>query len=569
MPDTTNFTRRLRFEPLAGEIATDAAIPCTIATTGPVSRYGVMEVLDCSAAGVDLSRAPLPLLVAHDTSTLSIGLVENLRPLGDRVVGEVRFAASPEAQQVRADVVAGFHPSLSVGYVLLDQGTPIEGGLSYRWQPHEVSIVPVPADPAAGFFRSATQSNTMTTTTTTVASNEEINQLCKRHGIPELATRLLASGADMAQAHRAVLDELAARDYAAGGHLNVRREVRADAEGRALIVETLVARMGGRPSGDVIRAADMAGLATLALEMAGHRVGTGESRDRIIQRALMGTSDFPSLLGAAVGRVLHATYDQLPAPLKAVARLANLPDFREKSVVRLSDAPSLEKVNEHGEFKHGAIADTANAWRLLTYGRIIGLTRQAMVNDDLEGFATMVQKFGQAAARREAEELVAVLLNPSQIDGGDLFDVGRSTLITKKLTLSGLGEAVKALRAQKDLDGGLILQEPGAIVVPSALEMTARQLVASFVATKAGDVQPYTLGVVVEPRLDAASASGWYLVASNQNALEYGYLDGDEGVQITQREGFEVDGLEIKARLDFGSGWVAPVGWVKSTGVAD
>lgn len=67
----------------------------------------------------------------------------------------------------------------------------------------------------------------------------------------------------------------------------------------------------------------------------------------------------------------------------------------------MGDAPSLEKVNEHGAFKYGAIADTANAWRLLTYGRIIGLTRQAMVNDDLEGFATMVQKFGQAAARRE------------------------------------------------------------------------------------------------------------------------------------------------------------------------
>lgn len=47
--------------------------------------------------------------------------------------------------------------------------------------------------------------------------------------------------------------------------------------------------------------------------------------------------------------------------------------------------------------------------------------------------------------------------------------------------------------------------------------------------------------------------------------MEYGYLDGSEGVQVTQREGFEVDGREIKARLDFG--WVAPAGWVKSTGM--
>ena len=74
--------------------------------------------------------------------------------------------------------------------------------------------------------------------------------------------------------------------------------------------------------------------------------------------------------------------------------------------------------------------------------------------------------------------------------------------------------------------------------------------------------------MLVEPRLDAASTTGWYLVAGNQASLEYGYLDGNEGIQTMQREGFEIDGLEIKARLDFGCGWTAPVGWVKSTGLA-
>lgn len=128
---------------------------------------------------------------------------------------------------------------------------------------------------------------------------------------------------------------------------------------------------------------------------------------------------------------------------------------------------------------------------------------------------------------------------------------------------------INTLRLQKEEDGGLILQEPANLVVPVALEMTARQLVASFVANTADTVQPYRLGVVVEPRLDVASKSAWYLVAGNQSALEYGYLDGTQGVQITQREGFEIDGLEVKARLDFGCGWVAPVGWVKSSGTVD
>ncbi|MDH4447240.1 MAG: hypothetical protein QE488_06340 [Acidovorax sp.] len=569
MSNAATLTRELRFEAPAGELAADAPIPCTIATNGPVVRYGVMEVLDCTPEGVDLSRAPLPLIVAHNTSELSIGLVENLRAVGDRVTGEVRFSSSPEAQQVRADVLAGIHPSLSVGYVLLDEGTPIEGGSIYRWKPHEVSIVPVPADPAAGFFRSLTHTLTNMNTSTLNRADAEIVQLCKRHGVADLATGLIENRATLEQANRAVLDELARRDLAQGGHLNVSRSINAGEDERSLIVNTLVARMGGKPEGDVIRAADTAGLAIRALELSGQRVGTGESRDRIIQRALQGTSDFKALLGSAVGRVLQAAYAEAPAPLKAVARESNLPDFREKSMVRLGGAPSLEKVNEHGEFTSGAVADEVNAWRLVTYGRIIGLTRQAMVNDDLQGFATLMQKFGQAAARREADELVSVLLNPQQVDGDDLFDAARSTAITKKLTLVGLGEAVKALRAQKDIDGGLILQEPATIVVPSALEMTARQLVASFVAAKAGDVQPYTLGVVVEPRLDAASAAAWYLVAGNQTALEYGYLDGEQGVQITQREGFEVDGMQLKARLDFGCGWVAPIGWVKSSGTVD
>ncbi|WP_333705912.1 hypothetical protein [Ottowia beijingensis] len=57
-------------------------------------------------------------------------------------------------------------------------------------------------------------------------------------------------------------------------------------------------------------------------------------------------------------------------------------------------------------------------------------------------------------------------------------------------------------------------------------------------------------------------------MARNQAALEYGYLNGAEGVQMMERIGFEVDSVEYRARLDFGCGWAAPVGWVKSTGTA-
>ena len=184
----TRLLRSIAFERLAEAAADDAPIPCTIATQTPVQRYGVFEVLDCSETGVDLSRSPLPLIVSHDSQQLSIGLVENLRSMGDRVAGDVRFASSPEAQQVRADVLGGIHRSLSVGYVHLDEGTPVDGGFMYRWQPYEVSIVSVPADPQAGFFRSLNM--TMTNANQT---REAVDALCTRHGFPEMARELKAT----------------------------------------------------------------------------------------------------------------------------------------------------------------------------------------------------------------------------------------------------------------------------------------------------------------------------------------------------------------------------------------
>lgn len=559
------FTRELRFDP-GTATAIDALIPCTIATTTPVMRTSGAEILDCSPAGVDLSRAPLPLITGHDATRLAIGLVENLRATGEKVTGQIRFGTSPEAQQIRADVVAGIHRSLSVGYAHL-AATDSPAGTVYRWQPHEVSIVSCPADPQAGFFRSNPESKTMTANTTTLAA--EITELCVRHKMPELATTLNNDGATIEQARAAVLTKMADIDRASGGHLNIAPYRESASNERQMLVETLVARLGGKPKGDIIRSTDCTGLAIRALELAGQSVNHRDGRDAILTRS-MGTSDFPQLLGNAAGRVLLQSFDEAPAVLKQVARLNNLPNFKARTVIRLpSGAPSLEKVNESGEFTYGGISEAANGWSLATYGRIVSLSRQALVNDDLSAFAGLLTEFGRAAARRESDELVTRLIGTPQVDGADLFSAGLNTLISgagSALQLSALGTAVKALRLQKETGGGLVNQEPTFLVVPAALETTARQLVATITPNAAAGVQPYNLTVVVEPRLDATSATAWYLVAGNQSALEYGYLDGAQGPQTFQEEGFEVDGLSIKCRLDFGTGWVSPLGWVKSTG---
>ncbi|MBF0437450.1 MAG: hypothetical protein HQL77_19095, partial [Magnetococcales bacterium] len=48
--------------------------------------------------------------------------------------------------------------------------------------------------------------------------------------------------------------------------------------------------------------------------------------------------------------------------------------------------------------------------------------------------------------------------------------------------------------------------------------------------------------------------------------IEYAYLEGQTGVYIETRMGFEVDGVEIKARLDFGAKAIDWRGFFKNPG---
>ncbi len=130
----------------------------------PVKRYFGMEILDHSAASVDLSRlnAGGAVLVDHDTSD-QIGVVENARIDGDRKGrATVRFGKSARAQEIFQDVVDGIRSLVSVGYRVNKMVTEkVEEGLetlrATQWQPMEISLVSIPADTTVGVGRGTEQ----------------------------------------------------------------------------------------------------------------------------------------------------------------------------------------------------------------------------------------------------------------------------------------------------------------------------------------------------------------------------------------------------------------------------
>jgi hypothetical protein len=279
------------------------------------------------------------------------------------------------------------------------------------------------------------------------------------------------------------------------------------------------------------------------------------------------TSDFPLLLADVASKSLRREYELAPQTFTLFGRRVTLPDYKPSNRLDLGEAPALLEVKEHGEYTHGTIGEGREQMQLVKYGRKFAITREALINDDTDAFSRVPQKFGRAARNLESNlAWLQILSNPVMGDGNALFSVahnnlGNGTVIN--IASVGAGRAAMRLQTGRDSDGQTFINaSPRYLIVPPSLETVADQFVTPIIPGVNSDANPIgaRLMVISEPRLEtgigavAGSAIAWYLAASAEQGidiLEYGYLDGEEGPQIESRVGFDIDGLEIKCRLDF------------------
>lgn len=289
----------------------------------------------------------------------------------------------------------------------------------------------------------------------------------------------------------------------------------------------------------------------------------GMTPHEIAERALHTTSDFPALMANALGRRLRSSYEEHQPTYRQWARRApNAPNFKSIDVVQLSAMPDLLKVNAGGEFQYGTFSDGKVSYGITTYGRIVSLSRQLIVNDDLNALDRILTGFAGSAARLENRTVYAQLTGNKQMpDGIPLFDAAHGNLgNAAAISATSLGAGRTRMRKQKGAQDELLNLAPTHLIVPTELEQLAYQFTsAQYVPAKSTDTNEFRAGgrtaldPIVEPLLDETSASAWYLAASNNqiDTVEYAYLDGAEGVQMSNRLGFTVDGVDLKCSLDF------------------
>jgi hypothetical protein len=138
------------------------------------------------------------------------------------------------------------------------------------------------------------------------------------------------------------------------------------------------------------------------------------------------------------------------------------------------------------------------------------------------------------------------------------------------ISITSLGVARALFRAQKNIGALEYLNlTPRFLVVPPEQEALALQYTAQYTPATAANVNVFaSLDVIVEPRLSANSTTAWYLIAdpAQIDVIEFGYLEGQQGLYTETRNGFEVDGIEIKARDDFGAQVIDWRGLYKNAG---
>ena len=285
-------------------------------------------------------------------------------------------------------------------------------------------------------------------------------------------------------------------------------------------------------------------------------------------REAMTTSDFPILFGEVLDRQVLAAYKAVLPVWTAFVRPSTLKDFRVGHRLAINGGNDmLDKIPEKGEYLASKVTETKFDVQVFKYGRQFDISWESLVNDDLGALRDFPARLAMAAVRTEHRTVTDLYANDTGTHAaGNLYDPSTSGEINqfdRALTIANLETTVEEMRQFTDPGGEPILNGPQYLVVPPALEFTARQILTSTIkswhygaddeAFATAGPMPTTnviaqigLQLVIDPYLpyfdDDAYSNTWYLFAqpSDIAAIEVNRLVGHESPEIVMKSSDKV-----------------------------
>lgn len=581
----------------------------------PYGRWFGDEILCHDEECINLERFNNGLgtvLFNHDRDAV-VGHIEKVWLEDNRGKALVRFDTDEQSETIFQKVQSGTLQGVSVGYainryeVLEDEDTKSTNGrfngpayVVTDWEPLEISIVSVPADPTVGVGRSAEEIHTSIdtqedNTRMDQEKNLEVQEFQEVKSAPvetgltqadlqkameqerkrtseitamfrdfdvEGADEAIVLGKSVEEAREMVMDQLRARNKGVSVTMGEAEsdKFRAAAQD-AVLMAAGIPVADAAPGAQELRGYSMIEMARESLRReSGSTVNFGDNME-LARAAINSTSTFPAIMSNLANKSVMVGFNEAETTYQIWAGKGSNRDFKEAARVALSEAGTLELVPEGGQFKQDSFGEASARTKVATYGKLFSLTRQSIINDDLGMFSKIATKYGSAAKRLVNKMVYAQLTgNVKMQDNVALFDSkhGNVAGTGEALSVKAIAKAITAMRRQKGITGEATLNvTPKYLVVPPELEMTAYQIVNSTSAVdgvNSGVANPYKGRFIVVADAELTDPDAWYLVAdaTQHDTIEVTYLNGVETPRLETRQGFDVDGIEYKVAFDCG-----------------
>ncbi len=297
----------------------------------------------------------------------------------------------------------------------------------------------------------------------------------------------------------------------------------------------------------------------------------------------------------AANKMLWAGYEAVETTYQEWARIESLTDFKTHNFYRFTNTGGYKVIHVGGQIKHGDFEDEKYTLAADTYGKIVGIDRHHLINDDMGAFNSIMNGLGQEGARTQEELVYEHLLS----NIGTIYTSGNANLITG--ATSDLGIVGLTLASQKFddqvKDDAPIGVRPDRILVGTQDKVEAFQLfrdteVRGHGTTKkestknphSGLFRPIVSGYLnntnIKQRVNNAGTAisnqdtdQWFMFSDPNTAqggtILVGFLNGNRRPVLERSEmSFNVLGMQWRAYHDIGTGTGDPKLSVRSSGTS-
>lgn len=299
---------------------------------------------------------------------------------------------------------------------------------------------------------------------------------------------------------------------------------------------------------------------------------------RTIRAEGFSTINLPGILGNVANKILLEAFTKVDATYDKIAQQSDYSNFHIHSIYRLEHLGDFSLVPGDGQIKHGALSQDFYTNQLNTYGQMLTITRQDIVNDDLNAFRSLTAQLARKARIAVEKALYSLVCESSP----SFYTTSQGNLLaTNSLGVIELAKAEAAQYSMTDQWGDPIYAISRFLLVPPQLKYLAESIYNSKAVMQLSSTDmvptdnpyvnrfiPVSSPFLSNPNITGSSPTTWYLLADPLMlpSFEVAYLDGRRAPTIeTSETVFNVLGLQMRAYWDFGTARIDYRGAVKST----